>query len=590
MSNPHTWEKVSSPHTTIDGDFQDGSSHRALRANLLPLLAASSIFGLLCLTGEYSLDEFQYAHAAWAITKGQMPYRDFFEHHHPLVYQVLSPVFMFGGDHPGTIRFMRLGMMLFAIVAGAAAWRVNARYEPASSGLAVFIMAIFVPFSKFMSQIRPDSSAFALFIACIGVLRIRRLRDSAAAAIAGGLAALAFWGSQKALYYETALFAAFLLDCAARRTQARCLRSPAWFIAGYAAGLVPPAAYLTITGTWKHWWRWCMIWAVEHQRHYPGFPWTRHFLPVAVSWWAIMVLMVLGIVVSAVRNRRKWLESAEGRNDMLLLFALVSTFLSFAVQRAAFPYSLVPFLGIASIFAARGIAGMPLLLPGNNLKARRALQVGLAAVLLAGSLRSTAELVPQFFGNSYQHVVFERIQRLTAPGDTAYDNSGSYVSRPHSCWFYYTDALLRRMDGGNLAAEVPKAIVRSQCVMHLIDHRYSDLPPRLRAFLDENFQPYDADIRLWGKRFVPDTTSTAPMTFHAIRDDEYFFCPAGEFAGADLRIDGKRIVKPIFTLRAGEHSIETGRNSGSFYILWLPANGKPYRPMPGLKPRFSVLL
>lgn len=37
-------------------------------------------------------DELEHLHAAWCITQGQVPYRDFFEHHTPALYYLLAPV------------------------------------------------------------------------------------------------------------------------------------------------------------------------------------------------------------------------------------------------------------------------------------------------------------------------------------------------------------------------------------------------------------------------------------------------------------------------------------------------------------------
>ena len=37
-------------------------------------------------------DELEHLHAAWCITQGQVPFRDFFEHHTPALYYLLAPV------------------------------------------------------------------------------------------------------------------------------------------------------------------------------------------------------------------------------------------------------------------------------------------------------------------------------------------------------------------------------------------------------------------------------------------------------------------------------------------------------------------
>lgn len=37
------------------------------------------------------MDHAEHIHAAWLVWQGQVPYRDFFEHHNPLFWYVLAP-------------------------------------------------------------------------------------------------------------------------------------------------------------------------------------------------------------------------------------------------------------------------------------------------------------------------------------------------------------------------------------------------------------------------------------------------------------------------------------------------------------------
>ena len=40
----------------------------------------------------YLVDTYEHIHASWLVSTGLVPYRDFFEHHHPLLWYVLSPL------------------------------------------------------------------------------------------------------------------------------------------------------------------------------------------------------------------------------------------------------------------------------------------------------------------------------------------------------------------------------------------------------------------------------------------------------------------------------------------------------------------
>jgi hypothetical protein len=44
---------------------------------------------------EFDPDEFEHLHSAWSLSKGQIPFRDYFEHHTPGLYFLLAPTFSF---------------------------------------------------------------------------------------------------------------------------------------------------------------------------------------------------------------------------------------------------------------------------------------------------------------------------------------------------------------------------------------------------------------------------------------------------------------------------------------------------------------
>ena len=59
--------------------------------SMLIMISYSIRFRLLQMN-KFNPDEFEHLHTAWCITKGLIPYRDFFEHHTPLFYYFLAPL------------------------------------------------------------------------------------------------------------------------------------------------------------------------------------------------------------------------------------------------------------------------------------------------------------------------------------------------------------------------------------------------------------------------------------------------------------------------------------------------------------------
>ena len=69
-----------------------GLGVKALAAVFVVLTFALSIFRFL------DGDEFEHVHSAWHVLNGAIPYVDFFEHHHPLLWYLLAPVLALTGE------------------------------------------------------------------------------------------------------------------------------------------------------------------------------------------------------------------------------------------------------------------------------------------------------------------------------------------------------------------------------------------------------------------------------------------------------------------------------------------------------------
>ncbi|WP_224244514.1 hypothetical protein [Hyalangium gracile] len=538
----------------------------------------------LALYKSFSIDEFQYAHAAWLVARGEVPYRDFFEVHLPLVYQALAPVFWLLGDSPLHILALRVGMLLPLVGTCVAAASLNRRHGLLAMLLAPALLLATPPFVTLATEIRPDPLAFALFLGALALVSARPA-SSARAFGAGALLVAAVWGSQKVLFHGGIIGLALAVDLVARRgREPALLPAPRAFLAGAGAVLALIAAYLTVTRSWAAWWHWCFVWASEHQRHYPGFSWRSYFEPVWKEHPWLFTLAGLGLAATVRRlgsaGRRMLSEP-----DLLLLLALPATFGSYALQRAPFPYSLLPFLGVVAILAARGAAAVL-----GALEARAWKVAGASALLLllGGQLWRLEERLAAS-RNERQRDVLARVATLTAPGDVAYDNSGGYVSRPHAYFYFYTDAYLRGAIADTLAREVPEALVASGCVLRVDDLRTEGLPASLRRFLTEHYQPLDGDVFLWGQRYEAPAPGALEAKFLAVRDDRYFIEPASALEQGALFIDERRITEPVFTLSKGEHAVRYEGSARAFYLLWLPRDGQRWAPRPGQPPTYSRL-
>lgn len=553
----------------------------------------------------YSLDEFQYSHAAWLVAQRRMPYRDFFEFHAPLLYLALSPIWRVAGSDPGNIRFLRVGMLpsLALILWGLA--RLAFRRAPNSRrslDLAAPLVALCTPaFITLATEIRPDPFAFALFLGSLALLRSPSLGTApsrSAPFASGALFAAATWASQKALLYGAPVYAvALMLDfgmnrMVARGTRARLVEQPAWWFGGALVVAASVLAYLLATGSVRAWFDQTFVYALAHERDYPGFPVTRYLVPVATASWALFVLAALGITRTVASLFAEGARAAAAHPDVLIVTALAGTLFSYCFARAPFPYALVPFLGMVAVFAARGIGALAEYFRPSTPRARAA-AAALALVTLAwfATLHGLAALDAKLATDDkeYQHHVLADLARVTTTSDPVYDNSGGFSSRPHVGFRFYTNALSRTRDAAELSIQIPREIRDAGCTAVMYDLRFDTLPFAARGFVLEHFQPYDDDVWLWGQRYVAETGAGIDATFEAVRDARYFVQPAEAIEGRAMTIDGRAVESTPFSLTRGIHAVRYRGSPRTFFLLWLPADGTRYAPLERVRPHFSVL-
>ncbi|MCY1033638.1 hypothetical protein OV207_19455 [Corallococcus sp. BB11-1] len=619
----------------------------------------------LALHKAFSIDEFQYAHAAWLMAHGQVPYRDFFEVHFPLVYQLLSPLFVLLGDDPRNVLALRAAMLVPLAGACASVFLLNRREGRTAALLAPVLLLLSPTFLHFATEVRPDALTAALFLGALAALAAQPGAaatslpgahvaqaaqsgststsllgahvapaaqpgststslpgahvalaaqpgsTSTSTSLSGALASLAMqpgshsssflaglllaasgWGSQKALFFGGLVGAVLLVDLFLRRGRTPALiASPGAFFLGLATTLTGVATYLTVTGSWRAWWQWCFVWASEHQRHYPGFSWREYLLPALGKEPAFFLLAIVGVGFTVRRmlqhDPNLPLRERLRTPDLLLIVAVPATFGAYALQRAPFPYSLLPFLGVLAVFAARGV-----LVVLSRLHTPVGRTVGFIGLLGLFAVQAAhVDALLNGGGNARQREVLARIATLTGPEDVVYDNSGGFVSRPHVHFYFYTDAYLRGSLVDLLSHDMPRALVDQGCVLRVDDLRTSGLPPALRRFLDTHYQPFDGDLFLWGQRYrVSTETGRLEDAFLAVRGDRYFVHPASALDAGALFIDGVRITTPEFDLTRGPHAVRYEGRAEGFQLLWLPRDAKRWTPRPGAPATYSRLL
>ena len=531
----------------------------------------------------YTWDEFQYAHGAWKIARGEVIYRDFFEHHFPLVHQIMALVWRGLDDDPRNIAVLRMAMLPFLLLTVLATAALNRRWGRGGGWVTALVLLATVNVQTLATEIRPDPIALAFFLSALAVLGSRRLPPGVRGALSGLLLTLSVWGSQKVLYYGMVFPAAFVADLIRlRRIPARrshLLGNPIAFALGSAVVLTGIAGYLLLTGSAGDWFRWCLSWSFVHQEHYPTISWVENFLGYLQQHFWLLPFTGLGVwrTVHRLQRRTDATSPAGTSADTLLLGALVTTTASYVWQTAPYYYSLLPVTAVASVFAARGLiwSFRSLRALGRSRPVVGAFGTVLLALLLLGEVFHTRTLLSQVrrADNASQLRTLREIGEMTTVEDPVYNITGNQVARPSVHFFYFTDAVVRKLFAERLAEEIPAAILETGCTVYTHDPRFDDLPQRLRAFLLHWFQPISPDIWIWGRHYVP-RDGVVTDDFAAVREAHYYVEPASVLVTGELRIDGRRITEPVVELDRGSHSVEYRGDADELYLLWLPRDGE----------------
>jgi 4-amino-4-deoxy-L-arabinose transferase-like glycosyltransferase len=159
-------------------------------------------------------DELEHLHAAWCITQGQVPYRDFFEHHTPALYYLLAPpLALFHPEQSAAralaaivaarfVMWLLCGLLLFLIY--RLARQTHSRLAGAVAPLFALSSMMFLDRTL---EIRPDLISVPAMLAAL-LLAVAAFRQShsglrtrhSGLAASGALWALAFLATPKIVY------------------------------------------------------------------------------------------------------------------------------------------------------------------------------------------------------------------------------------------------------------------------------------------------------------------------------------------------------------------------------------------------------
>lgn len=552
-----------------------GPLRRVVGLVVLLALAGSGAFTWtrlhhLARTRYFSVDEYQFGHAAWLVSQGRVPYVDFYEHHFPASYVLHAP--LVAGTAPFPDRALRLRsaafvwLLLVSAGLGAATWTVLR--DPFAALLAAQLPPAFGFSALTELDFRADNLAAAAWIGCLLLLETNReSRATGRAVAAGTLLALAVLSTQKLVLMGVAPIAALLAVDAWRRRRepeapafvarpvAFCATAGAWLLAALVVAVALGMAAQGFEDTIRD--------AFAHEENYPSVSLGGYVAPflaeTAVSSAAILVFALAGIA---------------SRSSRLYLLPLLAALAAGLWLRGRFPYNFVVPCLIGCLLAVRGYAWAV-----RSLAARLRGAAALAPLLYLLPIVAVVDQLGFTEGrtsNAHQLHVLAKIERFTKPSDVVIDDAGGALFRDHASYYYYHGPAQRALFADYFENRLLADYRASRAPLWIRDFRFAHLPDPVRRYLHQHYVRADGWLYALGQ--ATPATGGAPLerTLDVVRRGVYRVYPApGGIVSptgqaGDVTIDGARVGPEGLRLSEGAHDLRVGPGSPPVVVSPLP--------------------
>jgi len=337
-------------------------------------------------------DEFEHLHFAWCISRGMVPYRDFFEHHTPWFHYALAavmPFYQLDRRFDDALAFISLARRIDVILAAAALaltfmlarlWRGSA-----SGWIAIALLAVTPVFARKTFEIRPDVLAVVLWLACLVAL-VRVLsgarRHATLFALSGLLLGGAIMTSQKLLMVMPGFVFAMLWYVADGQRQ--------WRTRARDVGLQLAGFGVPILATLGYFWSRDALGAFIHFNlalnlhwkapEYSPFFLVNHGFAENPS---LLAFGGLGLILEGFRESRQRAFSA-GKLLILTTVALIAGLWEMPVAQEQYYLTFLPLL---AIFSARFLVGVAAAVSGEcTALDRGGLRYVVAIAFLSGTI------------------------------------------------------------------------------------------------------------------------------------------------------------------------------------------------------------
>lgn len=380
-------------------------------------LILSAAWGMLY---RFNHDDVAFLHFAWLISKGFVPFVDFWEHHSPLLPVLMAPLLKTAPHSPVIFDAARVFSGLVFAVNAMLGWRIAQQVWGKKARLSVYLL--FASSAVIMGQyliLRPD--IFMIFFMLSGIsLSFDVLRKGPGLCLLCGIAfGIAITFIPKQYFLVLLPVVAIILG-----DQGKALKLIAYCL-GFCVGLAPLVWYLASTGVAGDYIAWVIGFNSRVMKIYVNFP----AVYLAGGIWGAVVLF------------RRYRTSKEAGFALFLCALVLSTASSFTRTSTVDP--LLYYHGLWYLLCAIAVCGAGLheATPGARDRIRYALIAGLVfGVLTATNLSAVWEHRAGDYGKDREEAAL--LMRYTAGGSClvllpVHPVFAADATRLYSNWQFY---------------------------------------------------------------------------------------------------------------------------------------------------------
>jgi hypothetical protein len=391
-------------------------------SRLTALLLGLTVLALLAISllRVFDHDEFEHIHTAWKLGQGEVPYRDFFQHHHLLLHTLMRPWLGIFGDDIATILLMRVlffGILLVTAVTVYRLARLHLERIPAQLAV-LFFLTLSTVYTKGI-EIRPDLAAILAVLWSLLFLLRQRGNETLRPLLLSGMAfGIGFMLLQKAIVFLPVI-GVFILQRAGSLTQA--VRDGSLFFLASAAVTSLYFVVIPLSG-WEDYLFYNWTYNLDYASAFP--PWAT-LKAALLENPGVIALFLLSFLV----DRR-----AESRRMALTGLFLLSTVL---LVKKPYPQYLLPAMPFLAIAAAGTLQRL------FNREPRHIMVLATIPLLLVPLLGMYGQV---FRNNQFQLSRINYVLTHTSPGEHVHDGDAQInLFRPDIDFMWFS---LKRRSGG----------------------------------------------------------------------------------------------------------------------------------------------